>query len=104
MLQGTDRIQGKAVVESLNEIKTLLDNNPNGNLIIEGHTSSDGDADINFSLSELRAAAVKAFLVNLGVNPDRLQTEGYGEERPIADDTTLEGRAKNRRVQFRTEF
>lgn len=101
---GTDRIQGKAVVESLNEIKTLLDNNPNGNLIIEGHTSSDGDADINFSLSELRAAAVKAFLVNLGVNPDRLQTEGYGEERPIADDTSLEGRAKNRRVQFRTEF
>jgi outer membrane protein OmpA-like peptidoglycan-associated protein len=101
---GTDRIQGKAVVESLNEIKTLLDNNPNGNLIIEGHTSSDGDADTNFALSELRAAAVKAFLVNLGVNPDRLKTEGYGEERPIADDTTLEGRAKNRRVQFRTEF
>ena len=101
---GTDRIQGKAVVESLNEIKTLLDNNPNGNLIIEGHTSSDGQSDSNLLLSKMRAAAVKDFLVKLGVNPDRLKTEGYGEERPIADNETLEGRALNRRVQFRTEF
>ena len=101
---GTDRVQGRAVLESLNEIKILLDNNPDGNLIIEGHTSSDGDADANLQLSQRRAAAVKVFLVNLGVNPDRLKTEGYGEERPIDDNQTLEGRAKNRRVQFRTEF
>ncbi len=101
---GTDRIQGKAVVESLNEIKTLLDNNPDGNLIIEGHTSSDGQSESNLLLSKMRAASVKDFLVKLGVNPDRLKTEGYGEERPIADNETLEGRALNRRVQFRTEF
>ena len=101
---GTDRVQGRAVLESLNEIKILLDNNPDGNLIIEGHTSSDGDANANLQLSQRRAAAVKVFLVNLGVNPDRLKTEGYGEERPIDDNQTLEGRAKNRRVQFRTEF
>ena len=101
---GTDRVQGRAVLESLNEIKILLDNNPDGNLIIEGHTSSDGDANANLQLSQRRAAAVKVFLVNLGVNPDRLKTEGYGEERPIDDNETLEGRAKNRRVQFRTEF
>ena len=101
---GTDRIQGKAVVESLKEIKTLLDNNPDGNLIIEGHTSSDGQSESNLLLSKMRAAAVKDFLVKLGVNPDRLKTEGYGEERPIADNETLEGRALNRRVQFRTEF
>ena len=101
---GTDRIQGKAVVESLNEIKTLLDNNPDGNLIIEGHTSSDGQSESNLLLSKMRAAAVKDFLVKLGVNPDRLKTEGYGEERPISDNETLEGRALNRRVQFRTEF
>ena len=101
---GTDRIQGKSVVESLNEIKTLLDNNPDGNLIIEGHTSSDGQSESNLLLSKMRAAAVKDFLVKLGVNPDRLKTEGYGEDRPIADNETLEGRALNRRVQFRTEF
>ena len=101
---GTDRIQGKKVMNSLNEIKKLLDENPDGSLVIEGHTSSDGEAEANLALSQNRAAAVKAFLVNLGVNPDRLKTEGYGEERPIADNETQEGRALNRRVQFRTEF
>ena len=101
---GTDRIMGKAVINSLNEIKKLLDENPEGSLVIEGHTSSDGEAEANLALSQNRAAAVKAFLVNLGVNPDRLKTEGYGEERPIADNETQEGRALNRRVQFRTEF
>tara|TARA_B100001250_G_scaffold398602_1_gene407038 strand:+ start:135 stop:1451 length:1317 start_codon:yes stop_codon:yes gene_type:complete len=101
---GTDRIQGKPVLESLSEIKLLLDNNPDGNLVIEGHTSSDGETEANLELSQKRAAAVKAFLVNLGVNPDRLKTEGYGEEKPITDNETAEGRAKNRRVQFRTEF
>lgn len=101
---GSDRIQGRIIVKALNDIKILLDNNPDGNLIIEGHTSSDGEAEANLELSQKRAAAVKAFLVSLGVNPDRLKTEGYGEERPIADNETLEGRARNRRVQFRTEF
>jgi outer membrane protein OmpA-like peptidoglycan-associated protein len=101
---GTDRIQGKTVMNSLNEIKKLLDQNPDGNLVIEGHTSSDGEADANLKLSQLRAAAIKLFLVNLGVSPDRLKTEGYGEERPIQDNETSEGRALNRRVQFRTEF
>ncbi len=101
---GTDRIQGKSVLESLSEIKLLLDNNPDGNLVIEGHTSSDGETEANLELSQKRAAAVKSFLVNLGVNPDRLKTEGYGEEKPITDNETAEGRAQNRRVQFRTEF
>jgi OOP family OmpA-OmpF porin len=101
---GSDRIQGRIVINALNDIKTLLDNNPDGNLIIEGHTSSDGGAEANLELSQKRAAAVKAFLINLGINPDRLKTEGYGEDRPIADNETLEGRALNRRVQFRTEF
>ena len=101
---GTDRIMGKAVMISLNEIKKLLDENPEGSLVIEGHTSSDGEAEANLVLSQNRAAAVKAFLVNLGVNPDRLKTEGYGEERPIDDNGTIQGRVLNRRVQFRTEF
>ena len=101
---GTYKIQGRAVQEALNEIKALLDNNPEGNLIIEGHTSSDGETETNLNLSQNRASAVKAFLVNLGANPDRLKTEGYGEERPITDNDTPEGRALNRRVQFRTEF
>ena len=101
---GSDRIQGRAILEALNDIKILLDQNPNGNLIIEGHTSSDGEAEANLILSKMRATAVKAYLVKLGVNPDRLKTEGYGEDRPIADNETSEGRTLNRRVQFRTDF
>lgn len=101
---GSDKIQGRPLLDALNEIKTLLDNNPDGKLVIEGHTSNDGEADENLVLSQMRAAAVKAFLVETGINPDRLRTEGYGEERPIYDNDTPEGRALNRRVQFRAEF
>ena len=81
-----------------------MDDNPNGNLIIEGHTSSDGDANFNLELSQKRAEAVKSYLVKLGADPNRLKTEGYGESRPIQDNRTMQGRGLNRRVQFRTEF
>ncbi|MEK9603828.1 MAG: OmpA family protein [Flavobacteriaceae bacterium] len=101
---GSTKIMGKAVKDALGEIKTLLDNNPEGGLVIEGHTSSDGETDANLTLSQERAAAVKAYLVEMGVDPDRLRTEGYGEEKPISDNDTFEGRAMNRRVQFRAEF
>ena len=98
------RIQGKSVKEALIEIKILLDDNPDGNLIIEGHTSSDGEEDDNLELSKRRADAVRDYLISVGVNPDRLKTEGYGEERPLSDNDTMEGRLTNRRVQFRAEF
>ena len=101
---GSDRIQGRSALDALNEMKTLLDKNPEGSLVIEGHTSSEGEAEVNLSLSQMRAAAVKEFLIGMGVNPDRLRTEGYGEERPMSDNETIEGRALNRRVQFRAEF
>lgn len=100
----SDRIQGRVALDALNEIKTLLDSNPDGNLVIEGHTSSDGEEEANLALSKVRANAVKVFLVGLGVNENRLKTEGYGEDRPISENETSEGRAQNRRVQFRTEF
>ena len=51
-----------------------------------------------------RAEAVRDYLISIGVNPDRLKTEGYGEERPLTDNDTIEGRLTNRRVQFRAEF
>ena len=101
---GSSRIQGKPVKDALIEIKILLDNNPSGNLIIEGHTSSDGDEKANLILSKNRAEAVRDYLISIGVNPDRLKTEGYGEDRPLTDNETIEGRLTNRRVQFRAEF
>ncbi len=68
-------------------------------LALEGHTDSIGNEDYNQSLSERRAAAVKAKLVeDYGIPADRISATGYGESRPIADNSTAEGREKNRRV------
>ncbi len=68
---------------------------------IEGHTDSTGDAASNLSLSRRRAQAVRAFLVGRNVEEARMQTEGFGESRPIADNTSSAGRQANRRIEFR---
>ena len=68
-------------------------------LVLEGHTDSVGSDAYNQSLSLRRVAAVKAKLVkDFGIAANRISTVGYGESRPIADNATAEGRAKNRRV------
>jgi outer membrane protein OmpA-like peptidoglycan-associated protein len=67
---------------------------------IEGHTDADGTDEYNKTLSDDRAAAVMAFLVDAGVEEDRMEAVGYGEEKPIADNETDEGKYKNRRVEF----
>ena len=72
-------------------------------VVIAGYTDDSGDASFNQDLSEKRAQAVKAELVANGANPDKITTVGYGEENPIADNSTREGRAKNRRVEIKVE-
>ncbi|MBM7334971.1 MAG: OmpA family protein [Alcanivorax sp.] len=73
---------------------------PSANLVLEGHTDSTGSAAYNKKLSNERADAVKRVLVNeFGIDGNRITTEGYGEERPIADNSTRDGRAQNRRVE-----
>lgn len=67
---------------------------------IEGHTDASGDAGYNQQLSERRAAAVKAVLVSRGVQEGQIIVLGLGETRPVADNSTAEGRAKNRRVEL----
>jgi outer membrane protein OmpA-like peptidoglycan-associated protein len=70
------------------------------NTRIEGHTDSTGSYDYNMSLSEQRAASVRDFLFEQGIEAQRMTVEGYGPDRPIAENTSKEGRAKNRRVEI----
>ena len=87
--------------ELLNDVADVIKENPRIKKVrIEGHTDSDGTNAYNKKLSDDRAASVKAFLVEAGVEEDRLESVGYGEEKPIADNDTEEGKYKNRRVEF----
>ena len=73
-------------------------------VLVEGHTCSLGSAEYNLDLSERRAQSVADQLVSLGVRPDLIQFVGHGEERPIADNATREGRERNRRVEVSTDL
>lgn len=86
---------------ALSQIAKVLQENPKLELIIEGHTDNVGGAQFNLELSRKRAEAVKRWLVDkVGISEVRLTTVGYGLSRPIADNSTEEGRAKNRRVEL----
>jgi outer membrane protein OmpA-like peptidoglycan-associated protein len=86
---------------TLNAVLELLAQHADISLVIEGHTDGQGaDAD-NLTLSEHRAASVKAYLVSNGVDTGRLETVGHGESQPVGDNATAEGMAMNRRVVFR---
>ncbi|MBB4305145.1 OOP family OmpA-OmpF porin [Rhodobium orientis] len=74
---------------------------PQSRVVIEGHTDSDGSEADNLRLSDWRAAAVVDYLVRAGVDADRLEAVGFGEDRPVASNDTEEGKALNRRIEFR---
>jgi len=86
---------------ALDEVANILVENPNLLLDIEGHSDSIGSARGNKQLSARRASAIFDYLVTKGVNPDRILTIGYGSEKPIANNSTEEGRAQNRRVELK---
>lgn len=88
---------------SLNELDALvtaLNTFPDVHIEIRGHTDSTGPAAYNQRLSERRAARVYRHLVDKGIDPVRLKTMGFGEDMPVADNDTEEGRAQNRRIDF----
>src|SRR5262252_694473 len=86
----------------LDEVVGVLSKNPQlKHVRVEGHTDNKGTAPYNLDLSRRRAAAVVEYLVQHGIDRKRLVSAGYGFERPIADNATALGRAKNRRVEFR---
>ena len=96
---------GKATIKpesmgEINRIVQLMNENPTLKFSVEGHTDSTGSANNNQTLSEQRSQAIVNKLVEMGISADRLTAVGKGQNSPIADNNTDEGRAKNRRVEF----
>lgn len=84
----------------LEEVVAVLAAQPGWKLSVEGHTDSTGSDARNLTLSQQRAAAVVAYLSERGVDPARLRPAGFGVARPVADNTTEIGRARNGRVEL----
>lgn len=101
LLFGVDQSAVNATAQSnLVELAATLKKYDDTDILIEGHTDSDGADDHNQSLSERRAQAVKAYLVSQGVASNRFSTVGYGENQPVGDNSTADGKSRNRRVEL----
>jgi outer membrane protein OmpA-like peptidoglycan-associated protein len=101
VLFGTDlsRLNNEGMA-SAQRLATILLNNPQRNVMVEGFTDSTGAADYNQALSERRASAVQTALQQLGVAPGRVAMRGYGESFPVAGNDTAQNRQLNRRVEI----
>lgn len=93
-----------ASLTQLDELTKILMKYEGANLTIEGHTDSNGSDELNQILSQKRTESVKQYLVGKGIAETRLNTIGSGESKPIADNKTTLGRAKNRRVELKTNY
>ena len=87
-------------IAELQQLRSFLQENQHLIIFLTGHTDNTHTPAYNRQLSEARAAAVKEWLVEQGINANRLRTKGYGHTQPIADNSTEEGRQRNRRVEF----
>lgn len=101
ILFGFDQAElSSSAKSSLDELVTILDKYPNTDIEIQGHTDDTGTDSYNQGLSERRATAVSKYLRNKGIKKSRLNTKGFGESAPKYANTSEDGRANNRRVEF----
>ena len=106
LLQPIEFETGRAVIKPgsfpiLDEVVTLMKSRGSIKMGVYGHTDSRGNAPMNMKLSSDRAASVMGYLISHGISSGRLQSQGFGQTKPIADNNTDAGRAKNRRVEFK---
>jgi outer membrane protein OmpA-like peptidoglycan-associated protein len=92
------RPEGKA---ELDKVAAWMKKYPRLRISLEGHTSNEGDPARNLTLSRQRVESAKNYLLDRGLGEDRIETQAYGETRPVADNKTAAGRAKNRRIELR---
>jgi OOP family OmpA-OmpF porin len=90
--------------KALNDIAKIMKDDPNLKLTIDGHTDNVGTADYDMKLSQNRANSVKSYLVSKGIDASRMIATGYGSTKPVADNKTSKGRAKNRRVEMKLGY
>lgn len=90
--------QGRAILDQMAAVLVKMTNNT---VAIIGHTDNSGNRTSNIALSQARADAVKGYLVTKGISPQLLSTTGVGPDQPIASNDTNDGRARNRRIEFR---
>jgi OOP family OmpA-OmpF porin len=96
---------GKATIKDesmpiIEQMVELMQTSPDLKVEIQGHTDNVGTPEANMKLSQERADAVKKALVERGIAADRMSAVGYGDTKPVADNSTEEGRAQNRRVEL----
>ncbi|MGS2737877.1 OmpA family protein [Sinomicrobium pectinilyticum] len=89
-----------ASAATLNKLAGIFKEYPHTLILVEGHTDNTGRAEYNSGLSRHRAESVTDYLVNQGISPGRFTTKWYGEDQPRYDNSTANGRAKNRRVEI----
>ncbi len=87
-------------VDNFDRVLEFIDAYPERNIRIEGHTDASGSAEFNLNLSQQRADAVKALLLEYGLNAARIEAVGMGEDFPVADNNSEAGKSKNRRVEI----
>jgi outer membrane protein OmpA-like peptidoglycan-associated protein len=85
---------------NLEKLAVILNKYPDTKIVIEGHTDSDGTEEYNLDLSRLRAQSVANFVSTNQVDPTRFTIMGYGETQPVAENTTIDGKQANRRVEI----